>query len=70
MKRDDFIKKGLLGAAFMANSGSISKLLANQNDELKELELIGFNHLPNKKSEIMANTIFSFISKRSANYFI
>lgn len=57
MKRDDFIKKGLLGAAFMASSGSISKLLTNQNDELKELELIGFNHLPNKKSEIMANTI-------------
>jgi redox-sensitive bicupin YhaK (pirin superfamily) len=57
MKRDDFIKKGLLGAAFMASSGSVSKLLANQNDELKELELIGFNHLPNKKSEIMANTI-------------
>lgn len=57
MKRDDFIKKGLLGAAFMASSGSISKLLANQNDELKELELVGFNHLPNKKSEIMANTV-------------
>jgi redox-sensitive bicupin YhaK (pirin superfamily) len=57
MKRDDFIKKGLLGAAFIASSGSVSKLLANQNDELKELELIGFNHLPNKKSEIMANTI-------------
>lgn len=57
MKRDDFIKKGLLGAAFMASSGSISKLLANQNDELKELELIGFNHIPNKTSEIMANTI-------------
>lgn len=57
MKRDDFIKKGLLGAAFLASSGSISKLLANKNDELKELELIGFNHLPTKKSEIMANTI-------------
>lgn len=57
MKRDDFIKKGLLGAAFIASSGSISKLLTNQNDELKELELIGFNHLPIKKSEIMANTI-------------
>jgi redox-sensitive bicupin YhaK (pirin superfamily) len=57
MERDDFIKKGLLGAAFLASSGSIAKLLVNDNDELKELEIIGFNHIPHTKSEIMANTI-------------
>lgn len=57
MNRDEFIKKGLLGAAFLATSGSTAKLLANQNDELKELEIIGFNHLPHTNSEIMANTI-------------
>jgi len=57
MKREDFIKKGLLGAGFLAVSGNTSKLLANDNDELKELEIIGFNHLPVKTSEIMANTI-------------
>ena len=57
MKRDEFLKKGLLGAAFIATSSATAKLLTNKNDELKELELIGFNHLPNKTSEIMANTI-------------
>lgn len=57
MKREDFIKKGLLGAGFLAVSGNASKLLANDNDELKELEIIGFNHLPVKTSEIMANTV-------------
>jgi quercetin 2,3-dioxygenase len=60
MKRDDFIKKTLLGAGFLALSGNASKLLANNNDELKEI--IGFNHLPpdsyrDQTSEIMANTI-------------
>src|SRR6185369_8307345 len=62
MKRKDFIKKGLLGAGFLAISGNVSRLLANENDELKELEIIGFNHLPSdsyrkKTLEIMANTI-------------
>ena len=57
MNREDFIKKGLLGAAFLATSSHVSKLLANNNDELKELEIVGFNHIPNTKSEIMSNTI-------------
>ena len=57
MKREDFIKKGLLGAAFLATSSQVSKLLANGNDELKALEIVGFNHLPNTKSKIMSNTI-------------
>lgn len=58
MKREDFIKKGLLGAAFTATSTSaLAKLLKNKNDELKPLDIIGFNHIPNTKPEIMANTI-------------
>lgn len=57
MKRDEFLKKGLFGAAFIATSPSVSKLLANDNDELKPLEIVGFNHIPKQKSEIMANTI-------------
>jgi len=58
MKREDFIKKGLLGAAFTVTSSSaLAKLLENNNDELKPLDIIGFNHLPNTKPEIMSNTI-------------
>lgn len=57
MERDEFIKKGLLGAAFIATSGATAKLLANRNDELKELEIVGFNHIPHTNSEIMANTV-------------
>jgi len=58
MKREDFIKKGLLGAAFTAASSSaLSKLFENNNDELEPLNIIGFNHIPNTKPEIMSNTI-------------
>jgi hypothetical protein len=58
MDRKDFIKKGLLGTGmFVASASAIGNVLKNDIDELKELELIGFNHLPNTKSNIMANTV-------------
>lgn len=58
MKREDFIKKGLLGTAFTAASSSaLAKLFENNNDELEPLNIIGFNHIPNTKPEIMSNTI-------------
>jgi hypothetical protein len=58
MDRKDFIKKGLLGTGmFVASASAIDNVLKNDIDELKELEPIGFNHLPNTKSNIMANTV-------------
>ena len=58
MNRKDFIKKGLLGTGmFVASASAIGNVLKNDIDELKELELIGFNHLPNTTSNSMANTV-------------
>ncbi len=57
MKRNDFIKKGLLGTGIFASSGLLGQVTDNKIDELKELEVLGFNHLPIKNSKIMANTI-------------
>lgn len=57
MDRNDFIKKGLLGTGFFLTSSAIGNVLKNDIDELKELEPIGFNHLPHTKSTIMENTI-------------
>lgn len=63
MDRKDFIRKGLMGTGIFAASASGINLLANNIDELRELspfplnEPLGFNHIPNTNSQLMANTI-------------
>ena len=57
MNRKDFIRKGLLGTGMFVASTALGKTLTNDNDELKELEVLGFNHLPNTRSTIMENTV-------------
>lgn len=57
MKRKDFIKKGLMGTGVFVASASLGNIIENKNDELGSLEVLGFNHIPNTKSTIMANTV-------------
>jgi quercetin 2,3-dioxygenase len=57
MDRKEFIKKGFLGTAIFTSSSLLAKNVENNIDELRELEVIGFNHIPNTKSNIMANTV-------------
>jgi quercetin 2,3-dioxygenase len=57
MDRKAFIKKGILGTGIFVTSNSAATALSNGIDELKALDIIGFNHLPNTTSTIMANTI-------------
>ncbi|MBU3677712.1 MAG: pirin family protein, partial [Chitinophagaceae bacterium] len=47
MDRKDFIKKGLMGTGFFVSSAAMGEALINNVDELKPLDLIGFNHIPN-----------------------
>ncbi len=68
MDRKNFILKGLMGTGIFATSVSLGKVIQNDVDELKELELmpintidpgeiVGFNHIPNTNSSLMSNTI-------------
>ncbi|MBL7922421.1 MAG: pirin family protein [Bacteroidia bacterium] len=57
MDRKDFLKKGLLGTGMFVAANSLSNIIKNDIDELKELEILGFNHIPNTNSKIMENTI-------------
>lgn len=57
MNRKEFIKKGFLGSVMFASSGSIANVTKNDIDELQELEIIGFNHINNTNSKIMANSV-------------
>lgn len=75
MKRKDFLKKGILGTGIFALGASGISALANDIDELEELEPmqkptdIGFNHLPNTNSRIMENSILhKSASRGDANH--
>ena len=57
MQRKDFLKNGLLGTAIFATSGALAAVVKNNIDELKELDIIGFNHISNTQSNIMENTV-------------
>jgi quercetin 2,3-dioxygenase len=57
MDRKTFLKQGLLGTGIFVASGSTASVLSNDIDELKSLDIIGFNHLPHTQSNIMANTV-------------
>ncbi len=57
MDRKDFLKKGLLGTGMFVTANSLGNIIKNDIDELKELEILGFNHIPNTNSKIMENTI-------------
>ena len=57
MDRKDFVKKGLMGTGMFVAASSLGNVLKNDIDELKELEILGFNHIPNTKSQLMSNSI-------------
>lgn len=50
MDRKDFIRKGLLGTGIFMTTGSFAHILKNDIDELRELEPMGFNHLPSPET--------------------
>lgn len=57
MERKDFIKKGLMGTGMFIASTSLANVIKNDISELKELEILGFNHIPNTNSITTVNTV-------------
>lgn len=57
MDRKDFLKKGLLGTGIFVAANSFGNIIKNDIEELKELDILGFNHIPITNSKIMENTI-------------
>jgi redox-sensitive bicupin YhaK (pirin superfamily) len=57
MDRKEFIRKGFLGSVIFASTGALANVVKNNIDELKEQEILGFNHIENTKSQIMENSV-------------
>jgi quercetin 2,3-dioxygenase len=57
MDRKDFLKKGLLGTGMFITSAALGDALINDIDEIKPLEPMGYNHLPNPESKVTDNMV-------------
>lgn len=57
MDRKHFLRLGLLGTGILASGKGMANLAENNIDELKPLEVIGFNHIPNTSSDIMNHSV-------------
>ena len=47
MNRKEFLRKGLMGTGVFVSATALGNLVKNDIDELKDLEILGFNHIPN-----------------------
>jgi redox-sensitive bicupin YhaK (pirin superfamily) len=64
MKRNKFLKGSLLTAATLTVAGTFNRVFSNHEEELRPAEQVGFEHLPTKKSNVMANMILHRADER------
>lgn len=59
MDRKSFLRKSLLGAGALATGNiALSKaVITNDIDELRPLDVVGFNHIPNADAGVKANSV-------------
>lgn len=57
MDRKQFLKFGVLGTSMFASSKSLANLVENNIDELHQLDVVGFNHIPNENAVMQENMI-------------
>lgn len=68
MDRKQFLRKGLLGTGIFVSSTALAKVFQNDIDELKGLEIIGYNHLPNKEEKTMNTILHKANTRGNANH--
>ena len=70
MKRKDFLRKGLLGAAGLGVSSQLGagSSISEKSTYDKLMEPVGFNHLPNKEIKTMKTVLHKADSRGHANH--
>lgn len=68
MNRKDFLHKGMLGTGMFVSSAALGNLFKNEIDELRELDILGFNHLPNKEEKTMNTILHKAETRGDANH--
>jgi quercetin 2,3-dioxygenase len=66
MDRKSFLRKSLLGAGALATGNiALSKaVITNDIDELRPLDVVGFNHIPNADASVKANSVLHLANTR------
>ena len=67
MERKDFLRKGL-GSGMFVSASALGNLFKNEIDELEELDIIGYNHLPNKEEKTMNTVLHKAETRGNANH--
>lgn len=57
MDRKSFLKKGLFGAGALMAAGAAANVIHNNIDELRPIDQVGFNHLPNPNDKMNDNIV-------------
>jgi redox-sensitive bicupin YhaK (pirin superfamily) len=57
MDRKKFLQLGVLGTSILASSKSLANLVENDIDELRPLDIVGYNHLPNNPTHLDSNMV-------------
>jgi hypothetical protein len=70
MERKEFLKKGLMGTGMFVATAALGNVIKNEVDELKELEVVGFNHIPNANSEQAPDTVLHKANTRGQSPYI
>lgn len=69
MDRKEFLRKGLLGTGAIVTAASLAAVTENNIDELQPIKQLGFNHIPNTNSKLMANSVLHKADSRgNANH--
>ena len=69
MHRKEFLKKSLLGGALLTSAAAIAHAIDNDIDELRPLDIVGHNHLPNISDQVMNNTILHKADIRTDKFY-
>ena len=57
MDRKNFLRQGLFGAGWLFTTSFSGKTFKQNTVELRDKQVLGFNHIQNTKSTIMDNTV-------------
>jgi quercetin 2,3-dioxygenase len=68
MKRNEFLRKGLLGTGALVAAGSTQAFMSNNIDELRPLDILGFNHLPSNSTQMENTVLHKAATRGHANH--
>lgn len=68
MNRNQFLRKGILGTGALVAAGSTQAFMSNNIDELRPLDILGFNHIPSNFNQMENSVLHKAATRGHANH--